>query len=1029
MPNKRINIFLLAVFFLSIVFCGGRTIIDIFAGETDITAPTVQSLTIYPLTVLTGSNFTITMAVVDDLSNIQTANIILESPSGDSILHTESTSLTYSLTYPATSTRTYNILMPSGSEIGIWKIKSIYLADESGNTRTLYFGKDIGYTFEVKTGTQNNQSTNPICTSFTYGNWWSCQTDGTQLRAIASASPFGCTGGSPVLKNNQCVYVNNCSTSSTTTNINNCVWSAGVWDSNTCNCICSTDYHFEGTSCLYTRSCTESDYNPWEPLQCPASGGIQTRTLKDGVICKETSTVPTSQTCTYTTTDTTTSTLPACLTTDYSPWSICNSTTKTQTRTVPTTCYPTLPLSQSCLIVDDTINTVDTASTTNIITTKICTTTDYSSTWSACQPDNTQTKSLLSTDCSGPTTISQWCEYSYCDATNYLLNNQNATTCRDSEGTWNATTCVCTCPANHYLNGAACEYTNIVCTGFEFSGWGPCIDGIQKQTITKKIPDNCSGGFPPEPLEKQCIVLPTCTKDEWTCGEWSDCLSGTQKRTCSLSYDCDYIITENPYKTEQACTPQTFNHVYCNYTYTPWGDCIKGMQYREIESRSPDGCENVETESLSKMCDSSSSCQFTYSDWGSCINGKTTRTVISKYPSTCTDSPILEDTCTSTQVPQECINIGWTNLSDCELYMYKEKVLSDCNYKNLTTFDSCREYILTYGKPSKCNEISELACDNLINDFVLSGFKDTISAVSKEQLSGVVGSTGIIDAQQGTITVQIQPTISGDPVQSREIKVEAMPLATSNLDQISVSLISTSSTLSQNSLSPVGITFDTDGDGLPDDIEKRIGTDPNKKDTDSDGINDNEELKNGTSPLDPLATSTAIVLSGFDKAVVAGKTLEQPKLSNSTISETLTVSSVESTSPAGKNNLKLQGKAEPNKIVTLFIYSAMPIVVTVQSDSNGNWVYELDKTLVDGTHEAYVAINDDEGKIIETSLPTPFFIAQAQAVTVDNFISTGDASQVFDKTSGMIILYVLGGLIVIFIFIAGILIIRQKYSE
>jgi hypothetical protein len=242
-------------------------------------------------------------------------------------------------------------------------------------------------------------------------------------------------------------------------------------------------------------------------------------------------------------------------------------------------------------------------------------------------------------------------------------------------------------------------------------------------------------------------------------------------------------------------------------------------------------------------------------------------------------------------------------------------------------------------------------------------------------------------------------------------------------------LLPTSNAIPQESLSPVGVAFDSDGDGLLDDMEKRLGTNPNMKDTDGDGVDDNVELKNGTNPLDPLAKTTTIVLSGIDKAIVEGKTLDQPKLATLPTSASLTVKSIESVKAEEKSNLKFQGKANPNQVITLYIYSAMPIVVTVQADANGNWVYELDKTLVDGTQEAYVAINNDEGKIIETSLPTPFFIEEAQAVSIDNFVTTGDASQVTDKTNGMMILYVLGGLIVIFVLTAAILIIRQKYSE
>lgn len=43
---------------------------------------------------------------------------------------------------------------------------------------------------------------------------------------------------------------------------------------------------------------------------------------------------------------------------------------------------------------------------------------------------------------------------------------------------------------------------------------------------------------------------------------------------------------------------------------------------------------------------------------------------------------------------------------------------------------------------------------------------------------------------------------------------------------------------------------DSDGDGLSDDEEDDLGTDPNDPDTDGDGVNDGDEVDAGTDPLD-----------------------------------------------------------------------------------------------------------------------------------------------------------------------------------
>jgi hypothetical protein len=50
---------------------------------------------------------------------------------------------------------------------------------------------------------------------------------------------------------------------------------------------------------------------------------------------------------------------------------------------------------------------------------------------------------------------------------------------------------------------------------------------------------------------------------------------------------------------------------------------------------------------------------------------------------------------------------------------------------------------------------------------------------------------------------------------------------------------------------PPDAGLDSDGDGVPDDREAELGTDPNNPDSDGDGLNDGAELINGADPNDP----------------------------------------------------------------------------------------------------------------------------------------------------------------------------------
>jgi len=163
---------------------------------------------------------------------------------------------------------------------------------------------------------------------------------------------------------------------------------------------------------------------------------------------------------------------------------------------------------------------------------------------------------------------------------------------------------------------------------------------------------------------------------------------------------------------------------------------------------------------------------------------------------------------------------------------------------------------------------------------------------------------------------------------------------------------------------------DTDKDGLNDIDEVRYGTNPKSADSDLDGFIDGDEVKGGFNPskYSPGDQSDRIVF-------------EDPKKAGEVKEKIFTVQNVElKKSTDGKDKLQLTGKGLPNSFVTIYVYSD-PIVLTVKTDSEGNWTYELDKELENGGHEAYVAITDNTGKITSKSEPISF-VKTAQAVTV-----------------------------------------------
>lgn len=184
---------------------------------------------------------------------------------------------------------------------------------------------------------------------------------------------------------------------------------------------------------------------------------------------------------------------------------------------------------------------------------------------------------------------------------------------------------------------------------------------------------------------------------------------------------------------------------------------------------------------------------------------------------------------------------------------------------------------------------------------------------------------------------------------------------------------------------------DFDQDGISNLEERNRGTDPFLADSDNDGYLDGDEVKRG---YDPKKFSPG---DGRDKIVfenpkdIVEKERKNPE--TKTVDARYKVAAVEMVkagSPEEKDKLRFSGKALPNIFITLYIYSE-PTVVTVKTDENGNWSYDLDKNVEDGDHQAYVAVTDNTGKITARSEGIGF-VKTASAITVKPIAEAAETS-------------------------------------
>jgi hypothetical protein len=477
----------------------------------------------------------------------------------------------------------------------------------------------------------------PVCTAFTYNAWGACQPNNTQTRTINTSTPAGCVGGNPVLQQS-CTYTAPVCNSWTYSPWGACqpnnTQTRTVLTSAPAGCAGGTPVTSQ--ACTYTPPvCTSFTYSAWNSCQ---PNNTQTRTVLTSLPAGCAGGTPvTSQTCTY---------VPpavACTSYSYTDWGSCqpeNKRYRSVTATLPAGCTgsPGTPVTEEpCTYVPPVVT---------------CTSFNYSA-WGACQPNNLQTRSVLSgipSGCTGGSPVTQQvctyvppqCSYSYtawgaCQPNNTQSRSVTSSSPAGCSGT--------------PVTSQSCTYVPPQCS-YSYSAWGACQpNNTQSRSVTASSPSGCVGT--PVTSQNCTYVPPQCS---YSYSAWGACqVNNTQSRTVLSSSPAGCAGTP---VTTQGCT---YVPPVCSFSYSGWGACQpNNTQTRSVTGTSPAGCAGGTPTTVQGCVYVPPTCSsFSYSGWGSCQpNNLRYRSVSSSSPSGCTGgSPVLTEGC--------CYNGALTTADNC----------------------------------------------------------------------------------------------------------------------------------------------------------------------------------------------------------------------------------------------------------------------------------------------------------------------------------------------------------------------------
>lgn len=561
----------------------------------------------------------------------------------------------------------------------------------------------------------------------------------------------------------------------------------------------------------------------------------------------------------------------------------------------------------------------------------------------------------------------------------------------------------------------------ITSCSYNYSEWGVCQpDGKHSRAVTGMSPSGCVQTTAPKIMESCSYAAPQCG---FSYSEWGGCQSnGTQSRSVlsrspsgcqeynkpELQRSCTYAVpltTSSPSGTSTISSSSTTSTsttapLQCVYDYSVWSICkSEAKRYRNVNSKSPSGCQEYLKPVTEQACvyepSGTTTTQPTTSTTSPVVPTNTTSSTSSSSNSSSASSGIpLTTSATSasangvsaTNVATDAVTPPFTflNIADgmtisgnfdvrgvvnsaAQVEFYLVPVGSNTyKYAGTASNLSSNEWRLKFSSASFPNGEFYLRA-KVKNSYGEYGSGQRKILIANGDRSLVTPSTttdgfqtlGMTDAEKRDILRKFQ-TEAKIP-ETVVVSDEKNDVDTQRRQVLQYCLDHSRECQTEK---------DQDHDGLSDVDEIRFGSNPQVADTDLDGFIDGDEVKNGFDP---------VKYSGGDKSDKI--VFESPQSAGEVKKDLYTVQTVSVESKeGGEKRMRLTGTGLPNSFVTIYVYSN-PIILTVKTDNNGNWTYELDKEMEDGSHEVYVAITDNTGKITAKSEPLPF-VKTAQAIEV-----------------------------------------------